>query len=95
MNPQHANFISNYAAAVNVLLAARASLKVLREQYTALGLSVNLTSADFTGSNATLSTAEITAAIATMDTLESVLTDFSVTPPTPTAALQALVAFIP
>ncbi|MDR3639071.1 MAG: hypothetical protein P4L84_35025 [Isosphaeraceae bacterium] len=98
MNTQHANFISNYTTAVNSLLDARAALKSLREQYTALGLGSGntlLTTDDFAGSNAYLSPAAITSALATMDALEAILTNFSATPPTPTAALQALLAFRP
>jgi hypothetical protein len=106
-NTQHQNFISNYAAAINNLLAARGMLKALREQDGAAsvansgtGIVASLTSDDFAGNNAYLlgtssPGALITAAFATMDELESLLTNFATTPPTPTAALAALTAFKP
>lgn len=97
-NSQHQNFISAYAMAVNNLLNARAQLKALREQYSSLGYGAGataLTTDDFAGANAYLSPAAITAALATMDQLEALLTNFAVTPPAPTSALQSLLAFRP
>lgn len=96
-NPQHQNFVSNYATAMNNLLSARSELKTLREQHTSLGYGPAgadpLTADDFAGANATLSPEKIAAALQTMDALESILTDFASTPPAPTPALAALLAF--
>ena len=98
---QAANFASSYRAAVNQLLDARAALKALREQDGTLGLVAAMQASDLAGTNADLvpatgaAGAAFTAAFTTVDELESILTDFTKTPPAPTAALAALLKFRP
>ena len=94
-NPQHQNFISGYADAINRLLDARAALKAYRERDAASGIAASLTDEDFGGSNSHLDQVAIVAAFATMDALESSLTDFTKTPPSPTPALATLLRFRP
>jgi hypothetical protein len=92
-NPQHQNFISGYASAINAMLDARATLKSYRERDAATGIVAALTPDDFAGINAPFSQQAITDAFGAMDQLEMLLTDFTKTPPEPTPLLAHLLKF--
>lgn len=90
----NSDFISRYRAAINALLAARGQLKAFREQDTAVGIVASLQPSDFSGTNADLTAADFNAVFAAVDALEAILTDFTATPPSPTASLTALLKFL-
>jgi hypothetical protein len=85
-----AQYASQFRASVNQILDARATMKSLRELDTAEGIVAGITDADLAGTNADLHQADFAAAQAAMDTLEELLTNFAVAPPTPTATAVAL-----